>query len=290
MSTISVLNINQFEQDTPLSNFYSSDLKSHLNKNKVFFSKPHSHDFFLCVIFSKGSGIHEIDFNSYPINAGSVFFLKPGQTHFWKFTSNPEGYIFFHTKDFYELHFTRSRLEQFPFYYSHENTPLLELSIEKAAMIKSKFKNLNEEYNKDLLYHKQKISSLINIIYIDLSREYGVLQLNNKMVSNRYVETLRALEELIDRHYKTQKSAKFYANQLNMSTKHLNRVIKSILGKTTTNLIIERVLLESKRLVVHSKEPLSVIAELLGYDDYAYFSRVFKQKTNMTPMDFKRQY
>jgi len=55
-------------------------------------------------------------------------------------------------------------------------------------------------------------------------------------------------------------------------------------------LITERVLLESKRLIVHSDNSLSAIAEILGYEDYAYFSKVFKAKTNMTPLEFKKSY
>ena len=128
MKNITILQIDQFEQEVPMSDFYSNDMKSHLKNNEDHFYKPHSHDFFLCVFFTKAAGIHEIDFNTYEVKAGSVFFLKPGQTHYWKFDELPEGYIFFHTQDFYDLHFSKSKLEQFPFYYSHKNTPTLTLT------------------------------------------------------------------------------------------------------------------------------------------------------------------
>ncbi len=143
MKIIPVLNIQQFEQDTPWSDFYSNDLKSHLKKNKDLFHIPHSHDFFLCVLFTKGSGTHEIDLDTYPVKPGSVFFLKPGQTHYWTFDNNPEGYIFFHTQDFYELHFSKSKLEQFPFYYSHKNTPSLTLKLENIKYLELNFKDIN---------------------------------------------------------------------------------------------------------------------------------------------------
>lgn len=290
MKIIPVLNIQQFEQDVPISDVYSNDIESHLERNKSLFHKPHSHDFFLCVMFSKGHGIHEIDFNKFEINDGSVFFLKPGQTHFWEFDGVCEGFIFFHTKDFYELHFSKSKLEQFPFYYSSENIPMLNLPGEVINAFESNFKILNDEYNKDLIYKKQKLASIINTIYIDLSRQYGYLEPITKLFSHRYIQTLRGLEDAIERFYKSQKSANFYANELNVSTKHLNRIVKSLRGKTTTDLITERIILEAKRLIVHSKNSLSNISELLGYVDYAYFSKVFKQKTDRTPMEFKRCY
>jgi len=290
MKAIPILNIKQFEQNVPLSDFYSNDLKSHLKKNENFFHKPHRHDFFLCVLFTEGSGIHEIDFNTYEVKSGSVFFLKPGQTHYWKFDNLPEGYIFFHTQDFYELHFSKSKLEQFPFYYSDESLPTLTLTPNELLLLAARFKEINLEYEEDLPFKKQKISSLINASYIDLARYYVAFEPDKSMSSLTYIATLRACEKAINTHYRTEKSAAFYANQLHVSPKHLNRIIRTTVGKTTTDLITERVLLESKRLMVHSNNSLSEIAEILGYTDYAYFSRVFKLKMKMTPLEFKKRY
>lgn len=290
MKNIPVLDIEQFEQNVPLSDFYSNDLKSHLIKNESVINKPHSHNFYLCVLFTKGDGIHEIDFNSYTVTTGSVFFLKPGQTHYWQFTSEPEGYIFFHTQDFYELHFSKSKLEQFPFYYSHKNAPDIVLEPNKLNNIATIFSSINNEYYNDLPYKKQKIASLIHNAYIDLARQYGNSKISTKATSTTYIETLRALEKEIELHYKTEKSAQFYAEKLHITPKHLNRICKATLGKTTTDIITERVLLESKRLIVHSKNTLANIADILGFKDYAYFSKIFKAKTNLTPLQFKKSY
>ncbi len=290
MKSIPVLNIQQFEQNVPISEFYSRDLESHLERNKDFFHKPHRHDFFLCVLFSEGNGVHDIDFDTYVIAPGSVYFLKPGQTHFWKFSTPPKGYIFFHTQDFYELHFSKSKLEQFPFYYSQENQPTLNLNLSRIATFQSKFEDINTEYHNNLNYKKQKIASLINTIYIDLARLYNTLETLKHFTSVTYAETLRSLERLIEVHYKTEKSVQFYASKLNITSKHLNRITKSTLNKTPTDLITERIILESKRLIVHSNNSLADIAYTLGYLDYAYFSKVFKLRTKSTPLEFKKKY
>jgi AraC-like DNA-binding protein len=290
MNTIPILNIHQFEEEQPLQDFYSNDLKSHLSKNKDLVYRPHKHNFYLCILFTKGSGVHEIDFNAYTVEPGSVFFLKPGQTHSWKFDNEPEGYIFFHTKDFYELSFSNRLLNQFPFYFSQKNTPSLVLSKSQLIGLHNRFKELNHEYYQKLTYREIKITSIINTIYIDLARCYINLKPEEVQTSLRYIETLRLLEKEIDSSYLIEKSAKFYANQLNVSSKHLNRIVKTTLDKTTTELITERVLLEAKRLIVHSNNTLSTISEILGFEDYAYFSKVFKAKTKMTPLAFKKKY
>lgn len=290
MKSIPILNIQQFEEIQPLDDFYSNDLKSHLHKNKDLVYKPHKHNFYLCIFFTEGSGIHEIDFNAYTVQPGSVFFLKPGQTHSWKFDSPPKGYLFFHTQDFYELSFSNRLLHQFPFYFYQKNTPSLVLTKTQISGLYRKFKELNTEYYQKLPYQEIKITSLINTIYIDLARCYIDSKPKEVASSLRYIETLRSLEKEIENSYLFEKSASFYANKLNISSKHLNRIVKTMLNKTTTELISERVLLEAKRLIVHSHNSLSSIAEILGFDDYAYFSKVFKSKTKITPLAFKKKY
>ena len=290
MKTIPILNITQFEREESLVDFYSNDLNNHLVKNEHIFHKPHKHDFFLCVFFSKGSGIHEVDFNSYGVAPGSVFFLMPGQTHYWKFEEQPEGYIFFHSQDFYEFHFSNKKLQQFPFYYSYKNPPYINLTVDKISELEFYFKEVNSEFNQSLLFNKQKIVSLVDLIYINLSRLYVNAETTHWSSTPIYLKTLSLLETTIERFYKTEKSAKFYADQLSITPKHLNRITKTTLNKTTTDLITERVLLEAKRLIVHSVNPLSSIGQSLGYEDYAYFSRVFKLKTNKTPLEFRKEY
>ena len=55
-------------------------------------------------------------------------------------------------------------------------------------------------------------------------------------------------------------------------------------------MISDRVILEAKRLIVHSNSSLSNISETLEFSDYAYFSKYFKSRTGITPMNFKKKY
>ena len=73
---------------------------------------------------------------------------------------------------------------------------------------------------------------------------------------------------------------------MNLSEKHLNRMSKDCLNKTTTQLIAERIMLESKRLLIHSKQNISEIAAELGYENNSYFSRFFKKHSDKTPIQF----
>ncbi|MAN28379.1 MULTISPECIES: AraC family transcriptional regulator [Mesonia] len=287
---IPVLKINQFEETESLKDFYINSFSNHISLNKKLIARPHKHNFYLCVMFIKGTGVHEIDFNSYSITPGSVFFLRPGQTHFWKFDSPPEGFIFFHSQEFYELKFLKHKLHEFPFYYSFQNPPLLQLPDKKISSLYKKLEETYTEFTKNKPFKELKIVSLINTVYIDLLRAYTDTISNEESYSPNYLKTLERLEILIDENFQTEKLPKFYAQQLNISTKHLNRVVKETISKTTSELIYERVILEAKRLIVHADENLTAISHSLEFSDYSYFSKIFKLKTGFTPMGFRKKY
>lgn len=287
---IPVLKIDQFQESKLLNDLYINSFSNHFELNKKLIDKPHSHNFYLCVLFTEGFGKHEIDFNSYSVNPGKVFFLKPGQTHSWQFDTKPEGFIFFHSQEFYELKFLDHTLNSFPFYYSNQNPPVLELSEIKMNALKLKFEEVYTEYQQQNILKELKIINLINSIYIDLARAYTAEINLEKLVSSSYSLILEHLENLINEYFYQEKLPKFYSNQLNITTKHLNRVVKTTLNKTTSQLISERIILESKRLIIHSENNLAAIANILQFSDYAYFSRFFKSKTGFTPIAFRKKY
>lgn len=285
-----VLKIDQFQKTNLLNDLYINTFSNHTQLNKELITKPHSHNFYLCVLFTEGTGTHEIDFNTYAINPGKVFFLKPGQTHFWKFDAKPEGYIFFHSQAFYDMNFLNHKLSSFPFYYSYQNPPVLELAKKEWQALERKFEDIYLESQQNKPFRDLRIINLINSIYIDLSREYTADMNTVTFYSSTYLNILENLEHLIDTYFYTEKLPKFYANKLNITTKHLNRVVNTTINKTTNQLISERILLEAKRLLVHSDNNLASIANRLEFSDYAYFSKFFKSKTGIIPKDFREKY
>jgi len=284
------LKLSQFHSHTLINEVYVNTFSNHVVLNQKLINTPHSHDFFLCVLFTSGEGTHEIDFSTYKIQPGAVFFLKPGQSHFWKFESQPEGYIFFHSKSFYELNFSSHFLSNFPFFSSLQNPPLMHINEILLKHLRSLFKDLLLEYNGSKPFREMKLANFINTIYIELARSYSSNSDMHQLVSYKYVALLEQLQGLIDAHFYQEKLPKFYADRLSMTPKHLNRRVRGTINKTTQQLISERVLLEAKRLMVHTSDPLSHIAYALEFSDYAYFSKFFKLKTGTTPMEFRNQY
>lgn len=290
MNQLPILNIKAFKDHNPDATFYANYFPIHLEQHHKSIMVPHKHDFYLTVLFTKGTGVHEIDFYSYPIKPGSVFLLNPGQTHHWELSEDIDGYIFFHSKSFYEMSFNGRRINSFPFFYSTQNPPCVYLNGKAQEKIEDLFREVVVEDQSVSILKRQKLASLIDIIYIELSRLCIDESESDIKTANTYSIKFRELEEFIEKSFLQEKSPQFYASKLNISPKHLNRITKEMVGKTTTELITERVILEAKRLLIHGKLTFTEIAYELGYEDYSYFSRLFKKKVGENPSVFQSRY
>lgn len=283
-----ILQIDSFIENK--NNFYVNDLAQHLKTNHELISHAHKHDFYLTVFFTKGKGIHVIDFQNYEVKAGSVFFLKPGQSHYWELSKDADGYIFFHA-DLNQHQLSTVPIENFPFYSTNFHPPFLELEFSKINKFENEFRNLLKEFRQNAPFKERKLTNLADCLYIEFSRLYAQIspkELTSK--SNAYLKQLLNFEKLIDLHYKTEKFPAKYADWMHITTKHLNRIAQETLRKTSSEMISERVILEAKRLIANNSMSLSDIALELGYEEYSYFSRFFKKNTGETLINFRKRY
>ena len=271
MNSISVLHIELFQAGKNTSDFYFNTMKNHLVVGHRHIEKPHRHDFYAAVLFTGGRGVHEIDFQKYDVSEGSLFFLSPGQIHSWELSEDIEGYIFFCSQEFYEMHYVNQKLRNFPFFGSVSFPRKLQLNASELKKNISLFRELGKE-------HQAK-----NHIIKDSDTMASSAALS-------YFKHYQEFENLIELHFTEQKSIAYYASLLGISSKHLNRIVQTVVQKTATEVITERVVLEAKRMLMYLDESLVEIAFRLGYEEYSYFVRVFRKSSGMTPTQFMRKY
>jgi AraC-like DNA-binding protein len=286
MNSISVLHINLFQSEKNAPDFYFNTLRNHLVSSHKHIEKPHRHDFYVTVIFTKGTGTHEIDFQKYDVSEGSLFFLSPGQVHSWELSPDTDGYIFFFSQPYYEMHYVNQKLKNFPFFNSPSFPRKLQLqSTELEAMIRL-FEAIQNEHQSQNVMKEGFILSLITQIYIQSVREFSKDDEKTSATSVSYFKHYQDFENLLEESFTSQKSISFYASQLNISAKHLNRITQTVMQKTASEIITERVILEAKRMLIYLDEGLVEIAFRLGYEEYSYFARMFRKNTGITPSQF----
>jgi AraC-like DNA-binding protein len=236
------------------------------------------------VFFTKGSGTHEIDFDIFAIQPGSMFFLQPGQMHHWNLSDDVEGFVIFYSQEMYNLYFGQKTIADYPFYSSVDNKPEMVFEASELKAILPYFESLIVETQSNQLLKQDKIMNLLDIIHIEIARKYSETHLHE---AHSYNVKIKNFEVLLEQNFKTEKAPFFYASQLNITLKHLNRICNEMLQKTTTEVITARIILEAKRMLMDKKFTVNEIATELGFDDYSYFTRLFKKHTGMTPTDFR---
>jgi AraC family transcriptional activator of pobA len=266
--------------------FYLKPLEIHLNQHE-FIQKPHKHDFYILIFFTQGRGTHTIDFQTYPVAPNSVFFLSPGQVHAWQLSADAEGFVLFFSLEFYLLGHPQKKLFQLPYFNTLLRKPLLLLSEGEMLIIRDTINQIRQEYERPQWKQEDILRDFLDILLIRLARIYQ--EKHAALISSKSSFTeLQQLENSIDQHFKEHKPVSFYADELHVTTKQLNEVCKQGLGKTTNELIQDRIILEARRLLTHSDLTITQIAAELGYYDNSYFTRFFKKHTHQTPEQFRQ--
>ncbi|WP_216665429.1 helix-turn-helix domain-containing protein [Pseudoruegeria sp. HB172150] len=100
-------------------------------------------------------------------------------------------------------------------------------------------------------------------------------------------DLLTRFETLLETHFPKHWTVANYADALAVSTTHLSRVTRNATGRPATLLIEERLVREARRNLVYTNLPVQTIGYALGFQDPAYFSRVFSRATGMSPRAFR---
>lgn len=278
-----------------LDNFIPPERKSQQFQVEVFDANrhfavkyPHRHDFFEVLYLKKGSGFHVIDGNNYEIKPPCVFFMSRGQAHKLELSQDIEGYIFIFTADFYLLNRTdQNRLIEFPFFYTiHQDNPPLQLENETdIRFLEDLFRMGIAEIKQKADYSAEMLRSLLDLILTTCAARYRVSE--NLMNKGKGQILVKRFFHFLEENHRKNLTLNEYAQMIGVTANHLTQTIKQLTGKTSSQIIKDKQLLEIKRLLVHTNLSVSEIAAQLNFDDQSYFTKFFKRETGKTPLQFR---
>jgi len=281
-SVLQLGNFKKREEEAPA--FYLKTFREH-KKEHPFVMDAHAHDFYLISIFTKGSGSHTIDFTTYPVTKGSIFFMSPGEMHAWELSDDTEGYVIFFSASFYRMDARTAQLQQFPFFRAGDKLSCGSLNTAQQKEIGRFIALLEAENQAESPYRAGILRSILDALLYKLSSF-----LEKEKARRPQASLVPQLEALIETHYKEHRPAAFYAAELHISTQQMNAHAKNYLNKTVAELLQERLIAEAKRLLVYSDLTVSEIAYELNFSDSSYFNRFFKRAEKLTPEQFRKRF
>ena len=280
-----------------LQSFSSPERKSQQFQVEVFDANrhfavkyPHRHDFYEVLYLSKGSGFHVIDGNKYEIQPPSVFFMSPGQAHKIEFSSDIEGYIFIFTSEFYLINQNnQNRLIEFPFFFTikQDNPPLILDNKQDVIFLESLFKKAISEIKNRDNFSVELLRSIVDLILTFCSTNYKTDEF--QLAKGKGHIVVKKFYQLVEEYYDQNLSVAEYADKLAITANHLTQTVTQLTGKSSSQIIKAKQILEIKRLLVHTNLNVTEIALRLNFHDQSYFTKFFKRETGHSPLQYRNK-
>ena len=171
---------------------------------------------------------------------------------------------------------------------------LFELTDEQVAQVTRIYERMFDEITSDYIHKYDMLRNLVfELLHVALKMQptstFDKQPINaSQRISALFLELLERQFPLDDTHQQVAfRSASDFATQLNVHVNHLNRAVKETTQKTTSQLIAERILQESKILLQRSNWNVSDIAYALGFTEVTHFNNFFKKHTLLSPLKFR---
>ena len=242
-------------------------------------SVPHRHGYYELFFFEQGSGSHLIDYQRVDIQNRSVHVVCPGQVHQLQLASVAKGCFLTFSESFLIKHLSLQQLHRFSFLQAYQKPAILQTG-------KSEF----QQYLDFCLSVEQAEENGLACAWLNLLLQK--LKLAFEAKSDFYRQSSKDLElvqfkTLLEQYFTAEHLPRFYAKKMGVSEKSLNLRIKSVHHITATEIIVNRIVLEAKRLLLNSKLSIKEISYDLGFSDPAYFSRFIKKHTTKSPKELR---
>jgi len=243
----------------------------------------HRHDFHELFIFANGTGDHMIDLDHIPVRPPCVHLVAPGQVHRLYRSGDSSGVVVMFGPDA----LLGQPIAPVVLAQLRAGTPAA-LSITPAilAELMQLVEQLEGEAERTTGPLPGVLQGYLGILLIKVAhwwREAKPITYQPEGptdVVDRFIAS-------VGTSFLEKRQVGMYASDLSISPGHLNELVKKRLGKSASDVLQERLLLEAKRLLLHAELSVKEVSHALLMEDPAYFNRMFKKATGMTPVEYR---
>ena len=258
------------------------------NRYSQISHNPHRISYYQLILIISGEGNFGVDTKKYRFNSRTFLSASKGQIEVFEFDNNVTGYVVLFSDEFIcRYPEDIGWINNLKLFDRSIDSPLINVSNSEYSELLILLKRMESEYNTEDDFAKDEI--LMNLLRIFLLKSERIKR-NKIPESTMEMESLRYLVKfmkLLEENYDNSRSVTFYADSLNITCKKLNQITSSYWGKSAKQVIEERVLLETKRLLIHTCRSIKEIGSSLGFDDPTNFNKFFKKYVKVTPATFR---
>jgi len=250
---------------------------------------PHLHDFYSIFWVESGEAIHATEFVEYSLKADTILFVPPGLKHRMYIDKSVGGTYILFNEDFIQYNRTNHvPLKEYRLFNNSDFKSLITVVPEKREKLNNITGLIFDELQNSDDYSQDIVLNLLHLFLLESRRIFDQQNRAPKEELDTTPDTtIIKFKQLIEENFTKEKNVSPYAEMLNMNPSCLNELAKRTTGITAGELIRNRVIDETKKLLYSSKMSGKEIAYELGFDDPAYFSRFFKKYTGITLKEFR---
>ena len=247
--------------------------------------RAHAHpDHMQLMLVTRGGGTVRIEDRAHAIPAPAIVVLPAGLVHQFEFLPGTDGYVITAALGWLAL--------------TCAGDPRLAGAVARPAVLGLEGSGIEaattatfEELLREFVWEAPGRRSAIMALFLRLLVVVLRLGLERDAPAagpgDRDRDLLAAYRALVERHYRDQRSAAFYAARLAVTPARLNAACKARCGQSATAVLHERILLEAKRLLLYTDHGVAEIGRMTGFDDPAYFSRFFARRAGLAPAPWR---
>lgn len=215
-------------------------------------------------------------------------FTNPLTPYGWEVQGPQSGYVCVFTEDFLQQ---QLELRGLPMYASIQHS-LLELDRPQTVFFTQLFERILAEHQGDFPFRRTLIRSLLIAIILEAQKLVPLDAAAPTNSSNAYERITSRFFDLLQQQYvytadAPARTAQAFASALHVHVNHLNKVLRTVTGKTTSEWIQQKMLEEAILLLKNNTATINEIAWSLGFEQANHFSTFFKRHTGKTPQQFK---
>jgi AraC-like DNA-binding protein len=259
--------------------YSSADLKKRIGPVKT--------EYFRIGLIRTGKVNFDIGLETFRAERNNIIFGFPGQV-FSLYDPSPDFfcyYMLFNEKFVADSSLINNRKE-IPF-LEYSGIQCFSLDEKDADKTEDLVLKINDEIKNRKPGTRQAIQLYLQLILLHAKRSYESLQLSKQETATGGNELFRRFIKLVSQHFLTLHKVTDYAELLNISPDHLNRIIKSQSDKTAHELIDDMILIEAKAHLLHTHLSIAEIAYKLEFSDPSHFNKFFKKHTGQTPRQYR---